>query len=45
MEWWLWLIVVLALMALGLLTFIYVQGRRRGGGVVSARRQPPGGAE
>lgn len=37
MDWWLWIIIVLAVLVLAVAGFLGVQARRRRGGVISSR--------
>lgn len=43
MEWWIWLVIVLAVVALCAVSALAIQARRRSGGVIAGRRPPRDG--
>ncbi len=44
MDWWLWVLIALAILAMCTVTLLRVQARRRSGGVIAGgRRHPRGG--
>ncbi|AYV26460.1 hypothetical protein EES41_06960 [Streptomyces sp. ADI95-16] len=43
MDWWVWIVIALALLAVLAGSFLAVQARRRGGGVIVAGKRPRGG--
>lgn len=42
MEWWIWLIMALAILAAVALCIVAIQARRRSGGVIAQGRRAPG---
>ena len=42
MPWWLWLIIVVAVLVVAIGAVLAVQARRRSGGVISMRNEPGG---
>ncbi|WP_179499979.1 hypothetical protein [Streptomyces sp. WZ.A104] len=45
MDWWLWVVIVLAVLALGAVSLLGVQARRRSGGVIAGGRHHPRGGK
>ncbi|MFG2307199.1 hypothetical protein ACGFS9_00705 [Streptomyces sp. NPDC048566] len=41
MDWWLWVVIALAVVALGAVSLLGVQARRRSGGVIAGGRRHP----
>ncbi|WP_199840397.1 hypothetical protein [Streptomyces sp. AS58] len=45
MEWWIWLVIALAAVAVCAVSALGIQARRRGGGVIAGKRPPRGGTD